>query len=110
MPSATYETFRQAILQRKQVVCDYDGFSRELCPVVLGRTSGRERVLAYQVGGSGSKGLPPGGAWKCLTVSRVTRARLRDGPWQEGETHGREQTCVADVDLDINIPMRDRPG
>ncbi|NNM72509.1 hypothetical protein [Enterovirga aerilata] len=108
MPSATYEVFRQAILQQKQVVCDYDGHPRELCPVILGHTSGEERVFAYQVGGSGSKGLPPGGAWRCLTLARVGRAALRDGPWREGSSHMREQTCVTEVELDINIHVRGR--
>lgn len=109
MPSATYELFRQAILEQKQVVCSYGGHPRELCPAILGRTDGLEKVLAYQVGGSGSRGLPPDGAWKCLIVSGVLGAALHDGPWREGAGHAKEQTCVHKVELDINIHVRGRP-
>jgi hypothetical protein len=33
-------------------------------------------------------------------------ATLRDGPWFEGGRHQSEQTCIGDVDLDINIHVR----
>jgi hypothetical protein len=108
MPSATYQRFRRAILEEQQVACVYKGHRRELCPVILGHSNGQEKVLAYQVGGSSRQGLPPGGAWKCLFLSRVEDAVLRDGPWREGSGHAGEQTCVADVDLDINIHVRRR--
>ena len=51
MPSATYRLFRQAILAQSQVTCLYEGYHRELCPLVIGHTFGRERVLAFQFGG-----------------------------------------------------------
>ena len=46
MPSATYELFREAILGEKQVVCVYQGYHHELCPLIIGHTGGKERVLA----------------------------------------------------------------
>ena len=36
MPSSTYAIFRNAILAEQQVICDYGGRHRELCPLVLG--------------------------------------------------------------------------
>ena len=57
--SPTYLLFRRAILARKQVVCTYRGRRRELCPHILGHTSGEEKVLAFQFGGESAKGLPP---------------------------------------------------
>jgi hypothetical protein len=36
MPSATYQLFREAILSAKQITCDYQGYHRELCPIILG--------------------------------------------------------------------------
>jgi hypothetical protein len=109
MPSDTYRLFRQAILNEKPVRCVYQGYARELCPVILGyKKSGEERVLAYQFGSGSSQGLAPGGAWKCFFVSQVEDAAIFDGPWHEGERHERTQTCVDIVDLDINIHVRKR--
>lgn len=101
MASATYDVFRQAILQRKQVVCTYGGYPRELCPHVAGLKSGREKVLSYQFGGSSSTGLPPGGEWRCMFIADVSNAQLRDGPWHTGAGHSRPQTCVDDIDVEI---------
>ena len=109
MASATYALFRKAILAEKQVTCIYDGFRRELCPLIIGHTKGEEKVLAFQFAGETSKGkLPPGGAWKCMSLAQVREARLRDGPWREGKSHKRTQVCVRDIDLDINIHVRKR--
>jgi hypothetical protein len=108
MPSSTYALFRAAILAEQQVICSYGGCHRELCPVVLGlNKSGEEAVLAWQFAGEVSEGkLPAGGTWKCLRLARVRDARSRAGPWHEGSAHGRAQTCVTNVDIDINIDVR----
>ncbi|MET0687780.1 MAG: hypothetical protein ABWY38_01040 [Methyloceanibacter sp.] len=86
----------------------YRGHYRELCPVIIGHTRGEEKVLAFQFGGASSTKLPPGGEWRCLYLARVKDAALRDGPWREGGTHKAQQTCVEDVDLDINVHVRKR--
>lgn len=106
MPSEAYRLCREAILGEKQVVCVYQGFPRELCPVIIGHTGGAERLLAYQFAGGSKTGLPSGGQWKCLDLSQVENAELREGPWREGGRHKTPQTCVEDVDLDINIHVR----
>jgi hypothetical protein len=106
MPSANYELFREAILHEKQVTCFYQGYYRELCPLIIGHRRGAERVLAFQFGGRSSKALPQGGAWKCLDLAQVEDAELRDGPWHEGGSHKKEQACVEEIDLDINIHVR----
>ncbi|MGJ4950314.1 hypothetical protein [Bradyrhizobium sp. HKCCYLS20291] len=48
MPSATYDLIVQAMITRQQVLCMYRGFARAVCPIILGHTAGRERVLAFQ--------------------------------------------------------------
>jgi hypothetical protein len=110
MPSPTYTLFRDAILAEQQVICSYGGRHRELCPLVLGTNKkGEEAVLAWQFAGEVSEGkLPAGGTWKCLRLANVRNARSRVGPWHEGQSHRSEQTCVTDVDLDINIHVRKR--
>jgi hypothetical protein len=108
MPSATYRLFREAILGEKQVTCLYDGYPREVCPLIIGHTNGEERVLAFQTAGRASKALPAGGDWKCLRLLKVRDAKMRDGPWQEGAGHRSEQSCIDEVDLDVNIHVRRR--
>ncbi len=102
MPSATYEIFRQAIVGKKQVVCTYQGFSRELCPHTLGYTDGRERSLSFQFAGGSSRGLPPGGQWRCMNLDEVQNPQIKDGPWHTGPTHLKPQTCVKQVQVEVS--------
>jgi hypothetical protein len=57
------------------------------------------------LGGASSGPLPQ---WRCLRLAGVTDARARAGPWHEGGSHRATQTCVSDIDLDINIHVRKR--
>ena len=102
MPSLAYKRFREAMTSRKQVVCTYNGKRRELCPIILGHTDGEEAALTYQFGGESGSGLPRGGEWRCLYLSKVRDVALRDGPWRSGTEHGYRQACVEVVDLDVN--------
>ena len=108
MPSATYLLIRAAIENERQVTCTYQGHHRELCPHILGRTNNKERLLAFQFGGSTSSGLPAGGEWKCLDLAQIRDPNMRDGRWHTGSSHQATQTCVQDIDLDINIHIRKR--
>jgi predicted DNA-binding transcriptional regulator YafY len=104
MHSATYSIFRTAILREQQVVCSYDGRVRELCPHIIGTNKrGEEVVLAWQFAGESSGPLPQ---WRCLKLARVSNARTRQGRWHEGSSHRTVQTCVSDIDLDINVHVR----
>ena len=106
MASAIYTLFRNAILGEQQVTCIYDGRHRELCPHIIGTNkSGEEVVLAWQFAGESSGRLPQ---WRCLKLANVRDARARDGRWHEGSSHRAEQTCVNEIDLDINIHVRKR--
>lgn len=102
MPSHTYTLFRQAMRRRAQILCTYDGYVREFCPIILGHSQGQEKALTYQFGGQSSRRLPPRGAWRCLWLSKVSDVRLRNGPWHEGDDHTHPQGCVEEVDLDVN--------
>ena len=104
MPSATYAVFRKAILAEKQVVCSYEGRPRELCPHIIGTNrNGEEVVLAWQFGGESSGRLPQ---WRCLRLAGVKDARMRNGSWHVGGSHKTTQSCVSEIDLDINIHVR----
>jgi len=101
MASASYELFAKALVERKQIVCFYDGYQRELCPVILGHSKGQEAALVYQFAGKSRSGLPPGGQWKCLRLAKTSDVQLREGPWFAGSSHQRAQACVEVVDLDV---------
>jgi hypothetical protein len=45
MPSATYALFRRAILERKLIVCRYQGKRREIAPHILGFKNRIEKAL-----------------------------------------------------------------
>jgi hypothetical protein len=106
MPSATYALFRSAILDELQVVCTYDGRTRELCPHIIGTSKrGEEVVLAWQFAGESSGRLPQ---WRCLRLAHVRDFRTRKGHWHEGGSHRTDQTCVSDIDIDVNIHVRKR--
>jgi hypothetical protein len=43
-----------------------------------------------------------------LKLGNVSDARAREGRWHEGSSHETTQTCVSDIDLDINVHVRKR--
>ena len=80
----------------------YYGFQREMCPHVLGWKTGREHALFFQVGGEGSKGLPPGGAWRCLDLSELSEVSIHEGRWRTGPGYyDNPQSCVDEIDVRI---------
>lgn len=108
--SETYRLFVQAMAERKQIVCTYNGRRRVVCPIILGQSQGEERALTYQLDGeSNSQELPPDGDWKCLTLSNVSEVQLREGPWYSGDSHKQHSRCVEVVDLDVNDESPYRP-
>jgi hypothetical protein len=108
MPSAAYALIREAILKEKQVTCLYKNSYRELCPIIIGHAAGVEKLLAYQFGGETSSSRLP--QWRCLFIAEISEVRLRDGPWYEGHGHRSMQTCVTEVDIDVNIHVRKLRG
>jgi hypothetical protein len=100
--SQAYQLFGQAMAERRQIVCMYDGYRRELCPIILGHSRGEEKALTFQFDGASRSGLPEGGEWRCLLLSRVSDVKLRRGRWHGGNRHTQPQGCVEDVDLDVN--------
>lgn len=62
-------------------------------------------MLAWQFAGESSGPLPQ---WRCLKLANVSEARAREGRWHEGRSHRATQTCVSQIDLDINVHVRKR--
>lgn len=99
MPSA-YELVRQAIAERKQVEAHFEGRPRRFCPHAIGARDSEARALVFQFAGHSSRGLPPGGDWRCLAIDRLGEVSLQDGPWHSRE-HSQPQRCIDEVDLSI---------
>ena len=104
MPSATYALFKRAILERKLIVCVYQGRRREIAPHILGFKDKAEKALVYQFGGETNSKLPPGGEWRCFALEAVEAARTMDGEWRTGLTHRVTQQCIDIVNVDVNVP------
>jgi hypothetical protein len=97
----TYALLRQAILDRKQVTCFYDGRRRECCPHAIGTKHGKTRVLMFQFGGESNSGLPAAGQWRCMDIAGMAQIAVRDGEWHTATSHLRPQTCIDHVDVDV---------
>lgn len=97
----SYSIIREAMEDRQQIQCTYQGHVRMLCAHTLGTKDGREKMLAFQFGGGSSKGLPPGGEWRCMFVDQLEGVAAIDGEWHSGGPHSKPQTCVDLVDLEI---------
>src|SRR3954452_24089224 len=102
MPSRVYDLFRRAMAGRKQIVCKYGGYRRELCPIILGHSGGAEKALTYQFGGQSKSGLPPDGEWRCVWLSKASTVKLHIATLYADFSHTQPQGCVEIVDLDVN--------
>ena len=97
---------RAAIIHRRPIAALYRGSRRWLCPHLLGWS--RERrllVLCYQYRGESVTGLKPPGDpdnWRCLALENLSQVELLDDPWQTAENYSRPQTCIEDVELDVD--------
>jgi hypothetical protein len=90
-----------AVRLKKQVICDYQGYKREFCIHVVGWKHGKEQALAYQYEGGSSKGLPSGGAWRCVRLDELANVTTREGQWHTSHDHSKPQTCVDDVVAEV---------
>ena len=100
--SPSYAAIRAAILNKQQVLGNYQGYYRELCPHTLGLKNGREQALFIQFGGESSSGLSddPTRNWRCIPLADFELIEVRDGEWHTASNHSRPQTCVDDVDVE----------
>ena len=104
MNSNTYEIVRKAIIQKKQIVAEYQGHKREMCPHVIGKKYGENQALFYQFGGTSSSGIIVLGSkenWRCIKIDELRIVEVRDGDWYSHSDHTNPQTCVDDVDVEV---------
>ena len=103
MPSAIHAVFLEAMRKKRPVACTYQGHKREICPIMLGRTSLEEKALVFQFGGTTSDGPLRKPDWKCFKLKDVQDARFIDGHWHAGTEHSEAQHCMKMVEYDVNL-------
>jgi hypothetical protein len=106
MSTINYNKVREAVLKKQQVVAEYNGHVREMCPHVIGRKNGREQALFYQFGGtSSSKVIVPGSKenWRCIPIDGLRIIEIREGEWHSSSDHTQVQTCVDDIDVEVTF-------
>jgi hypothetical protein len=110
--SEIYELVRYAAGRKQPIAATYDGKPRLLCPHVVGRKSGRLRVLCYQFGGSSNSAEPLAlegeGGWRCLAVEKLSQVELCLGAWRTAPCV-KVQTCIDEVDFDADVQPGDDP-
>lgn len=105
MSSNLYDEVRSAIENTQQVIATYGGHRREMCPHAIGLgPSGNEQAL-FQFAGTSSKGdaalLPDEDRWRCLSIDGLTDVEIRDGDWHSAGNHSMPNTCIAELDLEV---------
>lgn len=107
MSSNTYDLIRNAIAKKQIVVATYQDLIREMCPHVIGKKNGKEQALFYQFGGQSRSdpGITPGSPnnWRCLPIDGLSNVTVKDGQWVTAENHSRPQTCVDEIDLEVDL-------
>ena len=109
--SEVYELLRYAASRRQPVTATYDGETRLLCPHVGGRKSGRWNVFCYQLEEAvivPRRWPGGGGVWRCLTVEKLSQVELQEGEWHT-EPRSRRQTCIDQIDFDVDAQPGDDP-
>ena len=101
-----YPLIRDAIVSKKIVTGTYQDHYREMCPHVLGLKNDRRQALFYQFGGTSSSGLDPDGSaknWRCIPIDDLQDVVVTDGEWHTAPNHTRPQTCVDEIDVEVDF-------
>ena len=99
-----YQLIKEAIETKQQITATYKGFYREMCPHVIGMKNGKEQSLFFQFGGSSSSQgaiTPSTGGWRCLAINELTDVKIREGEWHTNKNHSQKQSCVDNIDAEI---------
>lgn len=99
-----YTIIRNAILQKKQIFADYQGFSREFCPHAIGKKDGINKAMLYQFGGGSSQGQITKDSstnWRCIPIDKLTNVRAVEGKWHTFGNHSQSQTCITQIDIEV---------
>ena len=100
MPTVS-ELIITAIQNRLIVTAMYQGYTRVMCPHVIGYKDRQLNALFFQFAGGSKSGLPPHGQWRCVHVGELSSVAIAPGEWHTGPSHTRPQTCVDEVIAEV---------
>ena len=99
MSTRSYELIKQAIEQKKQMSLQYHGYTRNICPYVLGKNkNGKERALALLVRNTPSG--PLAGGWECLDLDHVWNVKFAEGAWVAAPSAPRPDCDIPNIEVD----------
>ncbi len=110
MPSGIHKLVLQAMRQKRPIACTYQGYARDICPILLGRTGLEEKALVFQFAGFTSKGPVTVPDWKCFRLAEIEDPILGHGPWLAGTEHSAAQHCMKMVEYDVNPQSPYKPA
>jgi len=96
---SVHELLSEAITEKRCIEAAFGGHRRGLCPHVLGTKGGEPRVLCFQYAGGSSRGLAPGGDWRCLPLAGLSQVSIVDGRWRT-RPHSQPQHCIEEVEIE----------
>jgi hypothetical protein len=102
---STYDLIRNAILNKQNISATYSGHPRLMSPHAIGTKNGTPQCLCYQYGGSSSSGLAPAGSpnnWRCMPIGGLSNVSVVAGTWSTASNHSQAQTCVGEVDVEVD--------
>lgn len=103
-----YNLLRNAILNKKQVIAEYENRPREMFPHALGWKDGKQKCLFYQFDGESTTRLIKKGAnhkenWTCTFVEKLLIKEIRDGEWFSASNYDLQSKhtlkCVENIDV-----------
>lgn len=98
MSTRSYELIKQAIEKKKQLSIQYHGYTRTICPYVLGKNkNGKEHALALLVRNTPSG--PIAGGWECLDLDHVWNIKFADGEWIAAPSGARPDCDIPNVEF-----------
>lgn len=102
--TTTYDTIREAIIDKKRVFARYKGRDRELCPHCIGWKNDKAHGLFFQCGGESSSGLSknPADNWRCMVIDDLENVRVVEGAWVTAENHSRPASCIDIIDVEVD--------
>ena len=103
-----YNVLKSAIINKQQVLAEYKGHYREMCPHTIGWKGDVAHCLFYQFGGESSSGkiVPDSSSnWRCIPVNGLSIISIRDGEWFSVSSHSKRQTCIDVVDIEVETNL-----
>lgn len=105
--TSNFILLKEAIQNKKQCTAIYDWYYREFCPHTLwwGK-DGTDSCLIYQFWWQTSSWpvlSETKDNWRCIKVDWLQNLQVRDGAWHTFGNHSHEQTCVREIDTEVDF-------